>query len=124
MTGDARSPCQFADGSALLPPSANAPLKQLAAKRGAATIAVVGYGEASAATPDAQSTALTLGLARAQAMAAALTAAGVPAGVGADRRAGHRPRRQRPPGAVNLLRQVATDELPRKTAAMPIARVR
>lgn len=71
---------QFADGSALLPPSANAPLAQLAAKRGAATIAVVGYGEASAATPDAQSTALTLGLARAQAMATALTAAGVPVG--------------------------------------------
>jgi outer membrane protein OmpA-like peptidoglycan-associated protein len=70
----------FADGSAQLPPSASAPLQALAAKRGDATIAVVGYGEASAATPDAQSTALTLGLARAQAMATALTAAGVPAG--------------------------------------------
>ncbi len=69
----------FASGSALLPASASAPLKQLAAKRGAATIAVVGYGEADAATPDAQSTALTLGLARAQAMAAVLTASGVPA---------------------------------------------
>jgi outer membrane protein OmpA-like peptidoglycan-associated protein len=70
----------FADGSALLPASAAAPLKQLAAKRGAATIAVVGYGEADGATPDAQSTALTLGLARAQAMAAVLTASGVPSG--------------------------------------------
>jgi outer membrane protein OmpA-like peptidoglycan-associated protein len=68
----------FPDGSALLPPSAAAPLKQLAAKRGSAVIAVVGYGEAAAATPDAQSTALTLGLARAQAMAAVLTSSGVP----------------------------------------------
>jgi outer membrane protein OmpA-like peptidoglycan-associated protein len=79
MAGDAVT-VPFADGSALLPPSASAPLKQLAAKRGAATISVVGYGEASGATPDAQSTALTLGLARAQAMAAVLTASGVPAG--------------------------------------------
>lgn len=70
----------FPSGSALLPASAAAPLKQLAAKRGAATIAVIGYGEADGATPDAQSTALTLGLARAQAMAAVLTSSGVPAG--------------------------------------------
>jgi outer membrane protein OmpA-like peptidoglycan-associated protein len=70
----------FPDGSALLPASATAPLKQLAAKRGGGRIAVVGFGEAAAATPDAQSTALTLGLARAQAMAAVLTASGVPAG--------------------------------------------
>jgi outer membrane protein OmpA-like peptidoglycan-associated protein len=70
----------FASGSALLPSSATAPLKQLAAKRGEAKIAVIGYGEAEGATPDAQSTALTLGLARAQAMAAALTASGVPSG--------------------------------------------
>lgn len=68
----------FESGSALLPPSADGPLKQLAAKRGKATIAVVGYGDATEATPDAQSTALTLGLARAQAMAAALAASGVP----------------------------------------------
>jgi outer membrane protein OmpA-like peptidoglycan-associated protein len=79
IAGDAVT-VPFADGSALLPASATAPLKQLAAKRGGATIAVVGYGEADAATPDAQSTALTLGLARAQAMAAVLTASGVPAG--------------------------------------------
>jgi outer membrane protein OmpA-like peptidoglycan-associated protein len=79
MAGDAVT-VPFADGSALLPASATAPLKQLAAKRGAATISVVGYGEASGATADAQSTALTLGLARAQAMAAVLTASGVPAG--------------------------------------------
>ncbi len=70
----------FADGSALLPPSASAPLKELAAKRGSSRIAVVGFGEADAATPAAQSTALTLGLARAQAMAAVLTSSGVPAG--------------------------------------------
>jgi outer membrane protein OmpA-like peptidoglycan-associated protein len=79
IAGDAVT-VPFADGSALLPPTATAPLKQLAAKRGSATIAVVGYGEADAATPDAQSTALTLGLARAQAMAAVLTSSGVPAG--------------------------------------------
>jgi outer membrane protein OmpA-like peptidoglycan-associated protein len=79
IAGDAVS-VPFPEGSALLPASATAPLKQLAAKRGAATIAVVGYGEADAASPDAQSTALTLGLARAQAMAAVLTASGVPAG--------------------------------------------
>jgi outer membrane protein OmpA-like peptidoglycan-associated protein len=79
LAGDAVT-VPFADGSALLPASATAPLKQLAAKRGAATISVVGYGEANGATADAQSTALTLGLARAQAMAAVLTASGVPAG--------------------------------------------
>ncbi|MBS0562673.1 MAG: OmpA family protein, partial [Proteobacteria bacterium] len=78
LVGDAVT-VPFESGSALLPPSADGPLKQLAAKRGTATIAVVGYGDAAAATPDAQSTALTLGLARAQAMAAALTASGVPA---------------------------------------------
>jgi outer membrane protein OmpA-like peptidoglycan-associated protein len=79
IAGDAVT-VPFPNGSALLPASASAPLKQLAAKRGGATIAVVGYGEADGATPDAQSTALTLGLARAQAMAAVLTASGVPAG--------------------------------------------
>jgi outer membrane protein OmpA-like peptidoglycan-associated protein len=79
ITGNAVT-VPFADGSALLPPSATSPLRQLAAKRGSATIAVVGYGEADAATPDAQSTALTLGLARAQAMAAVLTSSGVPPG--------------------------------------------
>jgi outer membrane protein OmpA-like peptidoglycan-associated protein len=79
IAGDAVT-VPFPNGSALLPSSATAPLKQLAAKRGAATIAVVGYGEADGAAPDAQSTALTLGLARAQAMAAVLTASGVPAG--------------------------------------------
>jgi outer membrane protein OmpA-like peptidoglycan-associated protein len=70
----------FADGSALLPPTAAEPLKQLAAKRGSATVAVIGYGEAAGTTPAAQTTALTLGLARAQAMAAVLTSSGVPAG--------------------------------------------
>jgi outer membrane protein OmpA-like peptidoglycan-associated protein len=69
----------FESGSALLPPSADGPLKQLAAKRGKSIIAVVGYGDAANSSPDTQSTALTLGLARAQAMAAALTASGVPA---------------------------------------------
>jgi outer membrane protein OmpA-like peptidoglycan-associated protein len=79
LAGDAVT-VPFPNGSALLPPSASAPLRQLAAKRGSGRIAVVGFGEADAATPAAQSTALTLGLARAQAMAAVLTSSGVPAG--------------------------------------------
>jgi outer membrane protein OmpA-like peptidoglycan-associated protein len=53
-------------------------LRQLATKRGAAWIAVTGYGEATSSDPAAQATALSLGLNRAQAMAIALTAAGVP----------------------------------------------
>jgi outer membrane protein OmpA-like peptidoglycan-associated protein len=69
----------FARGSAVLPGAASASLRQLAAKRGSASIAVIGYGEAASSDPDAQSAALTLGLNRAQAMATVLTASGVPA---------------------------------------------
>ena len=68
----------FVTGSAALPASAADSLKQLAAKRGSGIIAVTGYGDAGSNDPDAQSTALTLGLSRAQAMAAVLTSAGVP----------------------------------------------
>ena len=53
-------------------------MKQLAARRGAGTIVITGYGDDTASDPDAQSAALTLGLSRAQAMASALIAAGVP----------------------------------------------
>jgi outer membrane protein OmpA-like peptidoglycan-associated protein len=69
----------FPRGSASLPSAGSASLRQLAAKRGGASIAVTGYGESASSDPDAQSAALTLGLNRAQAMAAVLTAAGVPA---------------------------------------------
>lgn len=68
----------FVTGSTALPASAADSLKQLAAKRGSGIIAVTGYGDAASNDPDAQSTALTLGLSRAQAMAAVLTTAGVP----------------------------------------------
>lgn len=69
----------FITGSAELPSFGSASLKQLAARRGNAIIAVTGYGDATSDDPDAQSAALALGLSRAQAMAAALTSAGVPA---------------------------------------------
>jgi outer membrane protein OmpA-like peptidoglycan-associated protein len=53
-------------------------LKAFAAKRGAASIAVTGFGEASSDDLEAQRAALTLGMARARAVAAVLTGAGVP----------------------------------------------
>ena len=71
----------FGPGSATLPRNATASLRQLAAKRGAASIAVTGYGDATSGQPAAQSAALSLGLARAQAIANALTASGVPTDV-------------------------------------------
>jgi outer membrane protein OmpA-like peptidoglycan-associated protein len=69
----------FVNGSAELPPYANDTLKALAVRRGNGVIAVTGFGDAASDDPDAQSSALALGLSRAQAMAAALTKAGVPA---------------------------------------------
>lgn len=69
----------FSPGSAVLPSAGSASLRQLAAKRGSAGIAVIGYGEAASSDPGAQSEALALGMSRAQAMATVLTAAGVPA---------------------------------------------
>jgi len=54
-------------------------LRQLATRRGAANIAVTGYGEAAASDPAAQQAGISLALARAQAVASVLTAAGVPA---------------------------------------------
>jgi len=68
----------FEAGSATLPSAAADSLRQLAARRGSAMIAVTGYGDAASNDPTAQSIALTLGLSRAQAMAAALAKAGVP----------------------------------------------
>lgn len=70
---------RFAPGSATLPPAALDALKSLAGRRGTKGITVTGYGEASGSDPSAQVAAVSLGLARAQAIAAALTADGVPA---------------------------------------------
>ena len=69
----------FANGSSDLSPSATAPLRGLAGRRGNGLIAVTGYGDAADPSPDIQAAALKLGLARAQSIANALVAAGVPA---------------------------------------------
>jgi len=69
----------FANGISDLPPSAAAPLRALAGRRGNALIAVTGYGDAANPDPDTQAAALKLGLARAQTIASTLVAAGVPA---------------------------------------------
>ncbi len=68
----------FAPGSAVLPPAAAGALAQLAKTRGAATISVTGFGDASGTDAAAQSSALPLALTRARAIAASLLAAGVP----------------------------------------------
>ena len=70
----------FPAGSAILPPVALAPIKQLAAQRGNGVISVTGFGDADAASdPPAQTSALPLALDRARAVAAGLLADGVPA---------------------------------------------
>jgi outer membrane protein OmpA-like peptidoglycan-associated protein len=69
----------FPAGSPKIAPSAEDMLHGFAAKRGNAAIAVTGYGEAASDSPDAQSAAMALALARAQAITAVLTASGVPA---------------------------------------------
>ncbi len=74
------TPVRFQPGSATLLSDQAGVLRALAARRGAAPVAVTGYGDASADTPDAQSEALSLGLRRAQAMSAVLGTYGVPAG--------------------------------------------
>jgi len=71
----------FGPGSSALPRTATPALRQLAAKRGTAAIAVTGFGDATSREPAAQSAALSLGLARAQAIANALIGAGVPANI-------------------------------------------
>jgi len=68
----------FLTGSATLPPGAATVLKNVAAKRGSAVIAVTGYGDAASDDPAAQTAALSLGLSRAQAVANVLTGDGVP----------------------------------------------
>lgn len=69
----------FAVGSAVVPRPSVAALRQLATRRGSASIAVTGFGEATGPEAVAQSAALSLALARAQAVAGALTSFGVPA---------------------------------------------
>jgi len=69
---------EFVTGSATLPAGAAAVLKDVAAKRGGATIAVTGYGDAASSDPSAQTAALSLALSRAQAVANVLTGDGVP----------------------------------------------
>ena len=69
----------FASGASEIPPSAAAPLRALAGRRGNGLIEVTGFGDAPDASPDAQAAALKLGLSRAQSIAAALVADGVPA---------------------------------------------
>jgi outer membrane protein OmpA-like peptidoglycan-associated protein len=68
----------FPAGSAVLPADALAPIKLLAGRRGAANIAVTGFGEAPSNEPAAQAAALPLALDRARAVAAMLMANGVP----------------------------------------------
>lgn len=68
----------FAPGAATLSADDTAAVKAFAAKRGNAVISVTGYGDATANDVASQTTALSLGLSRAQAVANALTAAGVP----------------------------------------------
>ena len=70
----------FAPGSASLPAGTADLLKPLVAKRGNATISVIGHGDTSSNNPNDQANALTLGLARAQAVEGALSAQGVPTG--------------------------------------------
>lgn len=71
-------PIAFHPGAAKLDSVGITALRALAARRGNASIVVTGHGEAASAAPEAQSAALVLSLARAQAVAAALAEAGVP----------------------------------------------
>jgi outer membrane protein OmpA-like peptidoglycan-associated protein len=68
----------FATQDATLVPSQMPTVRDMVARRGKATLAVEGHGEAAADTPGAQQAALELGLKRAQAIAVALTQQHVP----------------------------------------------
>jgi outer membrane protein OmpA-like peptidoglycan-associated protein len=68
----------FTEGAATLAAPAADEVKAFAGKRGNGVILVTGFGDAATNDPAAQSAALTLGLARAQAVADALKQAGVP----------------------------------------------
>ncbi len=68
----------FVEKASTLSQPATDEVKAFAAKRGNGTIAVTGYGDSASSDPDAQSSALNLGLSRAQSIVVALKAAGVP----------------------------------------------
>jgi outer membrane protein OmpA-like peptidoglycan-associated protein len=68
----------FSENSSALDDPALAEVKTLAADRGDHGIAITGYGGATSSDPVVQSGALSLGMARAQALATALVAQGVP----------------------------------------------
>lgn len=68
----------FSANSAVVAPPDETALKNLASRRGNHPIEVVGFGDATDATPQVQAEAVDLALARARAIAAALNANGVP----------------------------------------------
>ncbi len=69
----------FVEGSTALSAPAADEVKSFAATRGKGIIVVTGYGDSASSDPSAQSTALGIGLARANAIADALKTDGVPA---------------------------------------------
>nr|WP_294577904.1 OmpA family protein [uncultured Rhodopila sp.] len=69
----------FVEGSTALAAPAADEVKTFAASRGKGIIVVTGYGDSASSDPSAQSAALGIGLARANAIADALKADGVPA---------------------------------------------
>ncbi len=68
----------FVEKASTLSPPAADEVKAFAAKRGNATISVIGFGESTSSDPASQSAALNLGLSRAQSIVEALKADGVP----------------------------------------------
>ena len=68
----------FAAQSAVLPPDAPGPLRQLAATRAGRDILATGYGQAEGSDAASQAATLALAFARARAISAALVQAGVP----------------------------------------------
>jgi outer membrane protein OmpA-like peptidoglycan-associated protein len=73
-------PIPFAQGSAAVPGSALPALRQLAARRGTAAVAVTGYGDAPDSDIDLQTASMALAWDRAVAIARVLQSDGVPAG--------------------------------------------
>ncbi len=69
----------FDPGSSALLKTSEAAIRTVAAQRKGQTIVLTGYGDAPSSAPEAQANALTLAMARAQAVASALQNAGVPA---------------------------------------------
>lgn len=69
----------FVEGTSSLSQPASDEVKAFAARRGNGVIIITGHGDAPATDPASQSTALTLGLSRAQAIFEVLKGDGVPA---------------------------------------------